>query len=127
RWLAADCFRRNFDISFNQRFYDLRRLRRLLVNRRGLRLKRMRRNRHNCRLRLGLADRARGRGIAAGRYYNSRMAKLFPKFSANPQESDKIKVSVFVFLFLFSQAPRRGPVWGSAALLFALTRHSVAP
>jgi hypothetical protein len=62
-------------------------------------LKRMRRNRHNCRLRLGLADRARGRGIAAGRYYNSRIAKLFPKFSGDSQEIDQVKVNAQGFLF----------------------------
>ena len=39
----------------------------------------MRRNRRNRRLRLGLADRARGRGIAAGRGNNSQIAKPFPK------------------------------------------------
>jgi hypothetical protein len=33
--LAAGCFRRNFDISCNQRFYDLRRLRRVLVSAAG--------------------------------------------------------------------------------------------
>ena len=86
----------------------------------------MRRNRRNCRLRLGLADRARGRGIAAGRYYNSRMAKLFPKFSAKPPEINQIKVNAFGFLFLFSQDPRKGTVWRSADLLVALIRHSVA-
>jgi hypothetical protein len=59
----------------------------------------MRRNRRNCRLRLGLADRARGRGIAAGRYYNSRSAKLFPRFSGQPQEIDQTKVNAVDFLF----------------------------
>jgi hypothetical protein len=58
----------------------------------------MRRNRRNCRLRLGLADRARGRGIAAGRYYNSRIAKLFPRFSGQPQQIDQTKVNAVDFL-----------------------------
>jgi hypothetical protein len=74
----------------------------------------MRRNRRNCRLRLGLADRARGRGIAAGRYYNSRIAKLFPRFSAQPQEIDQTKVNAVGF-FVCVQTPA-GELLGDAGL-----------
>ena len=65
--------------------------------------KRMRRNRRNCQLRLGLADRARGRGIAAGRYYNSPIAKLFRSFVSNHKKSAKLRLTVSGFVSIPSK------------------------